>query len=73
MKEINKKRIRVWEKMKTLEERKTENKNLWDTKMKKWRNKGKYKKFMRKWKERFPKNIDVHISKRQHKVENNYY
>ena len=37
MKEINKKRIRVWEKMKTLEERKTENKNLLEE-TQKWKN-----------------------------------
>ena len=37
MKEINKKRIRVWERMKTLEERKTENKNLLEE-TQKWKN-----------------------------------
>ena len=71
VKETNKKRVRVWEKMKTLEERKTENKNLleetqkWkNEKMKKYR---KIQKFMRNWEGGFLKNIHLHISKQQHK------
>ena len=76
----NKKRIRVRDKMRTLQERKTEKTKIYqkyvhggDTKinkMEKWR---KIQKFMWSWKEGFLKNIHLHISKRQHKQRNYYH